>query len=285
MSHTVVGIFDSIHDAQKAFDHLLANGFSHDQVDINENTGDTTTTATTDDRDRKDDGDSISRFFDSLFGSDDADRDRANRYTEVGRRGSIVTVHASSNDKAEQARDILDDYGSVDIDERADQYSQGNYETTSTAATNVDTDQTINVVEEDLEVGKREVETGGVRVRSHIVERPVEENVRLRSEHIHVERNPVNRDATEADLANFKEGTIEMTEHSEKAVVNKEAHVTEEIRVGKTVEEHDEVVKDTVRKTEVDVDDTTNQRTVDVDRDDDATLRDDDTTLRDNPRV
>ena len=45
-----------------------------------------------------------------------------------------------------------------------------------------------------------------------------------------------------------------MTEHAEVPVVNKEARVVEEISLGKEVTERDEVVRDTVRKTEVDVD-------------------------------
>ena len=119
---------------------------------------------------------------------------------------------------------------------------------------NLNSDQTIQVIEENLQVGKREVETGGVRLRSRIVERPVEEHLRLREERINIQRTPVNRPASSADLNNFQEGTIEMTEHAEVPVVNKEARVVEEVTLGKEVTEHDEVVRDTVRNTEVDVD-------------------------------
>ena len=119
---------------------------------------------------------------------------------------------------------------------------------------NLNTDQSIPIIEENLQVGKREVETGGVRVRSRIIERPVEEHLRLREEHVHIQRNPVNRPLSDADLNNFREGTIEMTEHAEVPVVNKEARVVEEVTLGKEVTERDEVVSDTVRKTEVDID-------------------------------
>lgn len=44
-----------------------------------------------------------------------------------------------------------------------------------------------------------------------------------------------------------------MTETAERAVVSKTANVVEEISVGKEVTERDEVIRDTVRKTEVDV--------------------------------
>lgn len=111
----------------------------------------------------------------------------------------------------------------------------------------------IPIIEENLEVGKREVRTGGVRVRSRIIERPVEESVRLREERVNIERTPVDRPASESDLQNFQEREIEMVEHAEVPVVSKEARVVEEINVGKEVEERNETIQDTVRKTEVDV--------------------------------
>lgn len=113
----------------------------------------------------------------------------------------------------------------------------------------------IPIVEEQLQVGKREVEQGAARVRTHIEERPVEETVNLREEHVKVERRPVNRPVAEGDMAAFKEGTIEVTERTEQPVVSKQARVVEEVNIGKEVTERQETVRDTVRRTEVDVDD------------------------------
>lgn len=115
-------------------------------------------------------------------------------------------------------------------------------------------DKTIPIIKEDLNVGKREVETGATNIRTRIVERPVEEHIKLREEHVDVERRPVNRPATEADMANAKEGELNITERAEEAVVNKEARVVEEINLRKEVTEHDETIRDTVRNTEVDID-------------------------------
>ena len=96
-------------------------------------------------------------------------------------------------------------------------------------------------------------QTGGVRLRSRIVEKPVEASVRLREEHVTVQRTPVNRAASEADFKTFKEGEIEVTESAERAVVAKEARVVEEVSLGKQVTEREETIHDTVRNTEVDV--------------------------------
>ena len=112
----------------------------------------------------------------------------------------------------------------------------------------------IPIVEEELQVGKRQVESGGARVQTSVTETPVQEQVTLREEHATVERHPVNRPATEADLAAAsREGTIEVTERAEVPVVSKEARVVEEVVVGKEATERVETVQGTVRRTDVDV--------------------------------
>ena len=128
--------------------------------------------------------------------------------------------------------------------------------TTSAAPLAGDTD-TIKVVEERLRVGKREVAGGAVRVRSYVVERPVEEQVRLHEERVSVERRPVDRPVTGAEATAFQERTIEARATSEEAVVGKEARVVEEIGIRKEATERTETIHDTVRSTKVDVEDAT----------------------------
>lgn len=118
-------------------------------------------------------------------------------------------------------------------------------------------DDTIKVMEERLRVGKREVAAGAVRIRSYVVERPVEEQVRLNEERVTIERRPVDREVTAADTAAFGERTIEAKATREEAVVNKEARVVEEIGLHKDATDRTETVKDTVRSTKVDVEDST----------------------------
>ena len=112
----------------------------------------------------------------------------------------------------------------------------------------------LPIIEEQFKVGKRSVDTGGARIRTTIEEVPVEETVSLREENVTVERRPVNRPVENAPAA-FEEGTIEVTEMAEVPVVSKEARVVEEVVVSKDVTEHQETVRDTVRRTDVDVDD------------------------------
>ena len=78
--------------------------------------------------------------------------------------------------------------------------------------------------------------------------------MRLREEHIHVERQPVNRAVTDADKNAMQDRNIELTERSEVPVVNKESRVVEEVRVSKDVTERNETVRDTVRNRKIDID-------------------------------
>jgi uncharacterized protein (TIGR02271 family) len=111
----------------------------------------------------------------------------------------------------------------------------------------------LPIVEEQLRIGKRTVERGGVNVRTTSQEVPVQETVNLREENVTVERRPVDRAVGNAPDA-FREGTIEITETAEVPVVSKEARVVEEVVVGKEVTERQETVRDTVKRTEVEVD-------------------------------
>jgi stress response protein YsnF len=249
MGHTVIGIFENSSDAYKAVEKLTHSGFSRSDIDISEH--DNNDRVTTDATNEEEDG--ISKFFNNLFGNNDESK----KYSEVSRRSSsLVTVHAQSHEEAHRATSILDDNGAIDVDERAAQYG---YNTDySSDAHNITQDRdkssTIPIIEEEMQVGKREVVTGGARIRSRIVEKPVEETLRLRQEKVNIERNPADRPASEKDMKHFKEGEIDATERAEESVVNKEARVVEEVKINKEVEEREETVRENVRKTEVDID-------------------------------
>lgn len=190
-------------------------------------------------------------------------------FSEGVRRGGLLVTVETDEPRANQAADILEHHGAVDIEERATQWRQAGWTpgqdsgtptagapptgTAPTSAQAPGAGQAIPIVEEELKVGKRAVRRGGVRIYSRMVEEPVSESVRLREEHVDVQRRPVDRPATEADLAAFKEGSIEMVETAEEPVVAKEARVVEEVAVSKGVEERTQTVGDTVRRTQVEV--------------------------------
>jgi len=174
----------------------------------------------------------------------------AHYYAEGVRRGGIlVTVAADDDREVEQAVSILKRHGAVDVQERASEWRkqgwQGRFEEESGAATG---ERTLPVTEEELVVGKRDVERGGVRIYSRVVEQPVRQSVDLEEEHVDVQRRPVDRPAS-GDA--FREQSFEMQERAEEPVVDKRARVVEEVTVGKTRGKKTRTVQDTVRKTDV----------------------------------
>ncbi len=129
----------------------------------------------------------------------------------------------------------------------------GSSQPSAGAATASGEEAVIPVIEEELHVGKRQIEHG-VRITSRVMEKPVEESVQLREERVTVDRQAVDRALTEADRDALVEGVIEVTAREEVPVVSKEARVVEEVRVGKEVRERTETVRDTVRHTDVEID-------------------------------
>ena len=114
--------------------------------------------------------------------------------------------------------------------------------------------ETLPVVEEQLDIGRRTASRGKVRVSSHVVEEPAQETVRLRQEAARVERRAADRPATEADFALFEPGVLEVREMIEEAVVSKTARVVAEVEVSKRITQREEIVHETLRRTQVDVD-------------------------------
>lgn len=258
MNSVLVGMFDSRSAAEQARTRLIEAGFAPGSV-----TGSAGTDSTSPVAEPQDEG-GISGFFRSIFGSDDAATAHSSTYQEAFRRGGFgLTVESVADADMDRVSDIMEDCGAVDVDEREQQWRNDGWSGASTSAAtsqaavgqNIASGETktVNLVEENLAVGKRSVGRGGVRVFSRVVETPVEETIRLREEHAAVERRVVDRPATEADFAAFKEGAIEVRSTAEEAVVSKTARVVGEVQIGTQVTERDEVVRDTVRKTEVDV--------------------------------
>jgi uncharacterized protein (TIGR02271 family) len=214
-------------------------------------------------------------------------------YAEGLRRGGyLVTVTGVPAGTYDQAVEILDAEGSVDLDERTSAWREEGWtsapdhsatggiagrgvggetpratglardeigagtegESTFGAATGRRDEGTIPIVEERLRVGKRDVNLGRVRVRSYVVEEPVSEEVRLREDRVEIERRPVDR-ALGAGEAAFGDRTIEAEEHAEEAIVSKEARVTEEVGLRRESQDRTETVSDSVRRTEVEVED------------------------------
>ena len=262
MAVTVVGVFDSAREVQLVHDDLVRAGVAAESIEAHAQ--DTDTAHATDAGAGRKHG--LFGWLRDIFDDEEGQR-YAGSYSEAVRRGSyVVSVIADDSAEADQVATIMEEDGAIDVDERAEQWrTEGwsGYREDAPALSGEEIERERNlradekaripVVKDELEVGKREASRGRVRVASRVVERPVEARVKLREEHVQIERHPVDRPASEADLRAAQGETIEITERAEEPVAAKTAHVVEEVEVGKRASEHEEVVRDTVRETHVDV--------------------------------
>ena len=262
---TVVGVFEDYNAADRVVRDLTNAGIPRDSIQVQSNfmTGAAGRSDYREDENREG---GISGFFHRLFGGDETD---AGHYAEAHRRGNaIVTVTLPNDDQAERAIDIMNSAGAIDIDRQVDRYRQEGYQNYDASAEPYSHEQALSerdryrganegtsipVVEEELQVGKRAVRRGGVRVYSRVVERPVTESIELREEHVRVDRRPADRALSEAEMQGLRDQTIEVTETVEEPIVKKRSRVREEVVVGKETTSRTEKVTDNVRHTEVNV--------------------------------
>jgi uncharacterized protein (TIGR02271 family) len=113
-----------------------------------------------------------------------------------------------------------------------------------------DLPQRIQLIEEQLRVGKREVETGQVQIGKRAVEEQVSEQVELGQERLEIDRREVNK-PVEGAAAIGDNQTINVTLFGEEAVAGKQAFVKEEIDVNKVRDTRTENITDTVRHEEL----------------------------------
>jgi hypothetical protein len=106
---TVIGIFDDINLAEEASSYLLGNEFTSENVDIHTNG-----------QQINEQGDRVGDFFSHLID----DEKQAARFASLGRKGSIVTVHAISPREAQEAVDVLNNYGAIDVNASDDSPSR-----------------------------------------------------------------------------------------------------------------------------------------------------------------
>jgi uncharacterized protein (TIGR02271 family) len=264
MATTITALFDSRSDAEAAKDRLKAARVDADHVHLHDK-------SSTGYRDSGYSSHQDRGVWDSVKNAFAPDEDR-HAYEEGVRRGGTLLTADVDDDCVDEAVRVLEEANSIDIDDRSSQWRSSGWDYAGAGTADAaggasalggfnreqnvagEREEVIPIVEENLVVGKRDVNRGGVRVRSYVSEVPVHEQIRLRNEYVNVERRAVDLPLSAADGDAFRERTIDMTATGEEAVVGKNARVVEEVVVSKTAEEHVETIDDTVRKTEVEID-------------------------------
>ena len=253
MSKTIVGLYDDHSTAEKVVDALENQNFSRSDVHVEGHSSIRGTESFS--------GDTVDSLTDRGVPGEEA-----RFYAEGVRRGGTLVMVEVADNRAQAVADVMNEHRPVQMERRQEAWREGGYEGYDPDAPRYSEEEvraereryteqeSVPVVEEEVRVGKRSVQRGGIRIHTRVVEEAVEEDVTVRDEEIEVDERRVDRELSreEADAA-FQDQDIEMTETDEEVVVEKTARQTGEVRARKTAEDRTEHVSETARRTEVDV--------------------------------
>jgi len=252
---TVVAAFDTQAHAQAAVDALKAGGFHTDDISM---------------FDKNRVGLREPGLWQRIFGGGLAEHEADVYSQSLDRGGMLVSVRVPDSEVA-HATGILDIHRPIDVHDRAittgiAPVAKVEAAVASIAAKPLEAAQTVAVspklaeahdevlrlAEEQLEVGKRMVETGRTRVRRFVTEREVSADVTLHEEHADVLRRAISDPKYLGDI-DWADATIEIRETAEQALVSKTARVVEEVGLRKIGSDHVETVHDKIRRQQVEI--------------------------------
>ena len=284
--YNLVAIYPTLEEARRVSDRLLAEGLTAADVRITD-ANDRSSGAYVD-REPHHDPDRERGFFDWLFASDVPEYDRDRYTTHLTENRAAVSVRAADQHWHDRIIAIMEEHNPLDIEEdghavagerhatgasafgatstpsagmatrgmatNADLHTSARADTTRTGSTartdtNREREEVIPVVKEELDVGKHATERR-YRVKSYVIEHPVEKTAMVRDERVEIEHRPISRTG---DLKMPQEREIEVVERHEEPVAEKRVTANEEIVVRKETVERPETVRGTVRETKVEV--------------------------------
>ena len=261
---TLVAAFDTKEHATAAVNALKAGGFHSDDISVFDHSRlkvgkDVIGTAPRQ-----------AGVWQWLFGRD-LNLYEANVYgSTIDDGGTVVAVRVPP-DQVAQASGILDLHHPVDIHDRAvtaniAPAAQVESAAKSIAAIPLAKDQTVAVTpklaevhqdtlrlaEEQLQIGKKMVETGRTRVRRFTTERDVAQDVTLHEEHAELLRKAISQPSELTDV-DWADSALEIVETMEQALVSKTARVVEEISLRKKGDDHVETIHEKLRRQQAEV--------------------------------
>ena len=258
---TIVAVFDTAAHAAAAVEALKAGGFAAADISVF-------------DRDRLTAGRAAANarepgLWHRLFGGNMYQHE-AKVYGQAVEEGGVVVSLRVVDSEVAHATGILELHRPVDVHDRAitSGIAPAAHVETVAAAVAAEPivaaqqvavsdklaekhDEVLRLAEEQLEVGKRMVETGKTRIRRFVTEREVSADVTLHEEHAELLRRAVT-DRVVGDI-DWADRTIEVVETAEQALVNKTARIVEEVGLRVTGTDHVETVHDKVRRQQVEI--------------------------------
>jgi uncharacterized protein (TIGR02271 family) len=253
---TVVAAYDSPAAAQAAVAALKAGGFHSDDISS---------------FDKNRTGLRESGLWQRMFGGGLA-RHEADVYSQSLQQGGMVVSVRVPDSEVAHAVGILDVHRPIDVHDRAVTTGLAPAARVEAAAASIaataplvatqkvavppkfaEANQgVLRLAEEQLQVGKRMVETGRTRVRRFVTEREASADVTLHEEHAEVLRRAVTDPKYIGDV-DWADSALEVRETAEQALVSKTARVVEEVALKNVGSEHIETVHDKLRRQEVEI--------------------------------
>lgn len=191
MTSTITALFDTRSEAEAAKERLKAAHVDVNHIHVHDKSSagyKETGYSTHEDR----------GIWDSIKHAFLPDEDR-HTYEEGVRRGGVLLTADVDDSNVDEAVAVLEQANTIDIDDRSNEWRSNGWDypaagaaigggaalssvgTAAPVASTSEREEVIPVVEEELVVGKRDVDRGGVRVRSYVTETPVHEQIRLRN--------------------------------------------------------------------------------------------------------
>jgi uncharacterized protein (TIGR02271 family) len=252
---TIVAAFDNAEQAQAAVEALKAGGFHADDISA---------------FDRNRVGLREPGLWQRMFGGGLAQHEADVYSQSLQQGGMIVSVRVPDSEVA-HATGILDIHRPINVKDRPITTGLAPVARVEAAAAAVAAapivavqkvavspklaeahDEVLRLAEEQLQVGKRMVETGMTRVRRFVTEKEVAADVSLHEEHAEVLRRAVTDPKYIGDI-DWADAMIEVRETAEQALVSKTARVVEEVGLKKIGSDHVETVHDKIRRQRVEI--------------------------------
>ena len=235
----VVTLFDTKAHADAAVANLVNAGFSASDISVVGSAGLPTDLSTND-----------PRLWRRLFGRDFSDADTATFANTLADGGVVLTVR-TNDASVPRALAILNQHDLVVG--RREELVPVEAELIPVAPVREDLGKegVLKLLQENISVGKRLVESGAERIRRYTVTKPVSAEVTLHDEHAEVFHRAVS-DANFLD-SDWDDAVLEVRETTEEPVVSKAARVYDEVGLTSVGTDRVETVTDTVREQKVDI--------------------------------
>jgi uncharacterized protein (TIGR02271 family) len=260
---TIVAVYDTAANADAAVKALKAGGFANADISVfnaDRLAGDKKSIAA---------GLKQAGLWNRLFG-DDIYEHEASVYAKSVERGGVVVSARVLDTEVAHAVAILDIHRPVDVHDRAVTASIAPAAHVEAVEKKLDAvplaapqkialpkvaqanNDVLRLAEEQLQVGKRLVDTGRTRVRRFVTERPVSADVTLHEEHAEVLRRAIS-DPKYVGNIDWADQEIEVVETAEQALANKTARIVEEVTLRKIGTDRVETVHDKIRRQQVEI--------------------------------